>query len=69
MPRVIIIGAGGVGRVTSYKCAQNSDVFNEIILASRTKFRCDEIASDINKDLNVSIQTDQVDADYVNQVD
>ncbi|MEM9339788.1 MAG: saccharopine dehydrogenase family protein [Bacteroidota bacterium] len=68
MSKVLIIGAGGVGRVTTYKCAQNTDVFTEIVLASRTKSRCDEIALDIKKELNVSIQTDQVDADFVDQL-
>lgn len=68
MSKVVIIGAGGVGRVTAFKCAQNTDVFSEIVLASRTRSKCDEIASDIEKQLGISIQTDQVDADYVDQV-
>ena len=68
MSKILIIGAGGVGRVTTFKCAQNSDVFNEIVLASRTKSRCDEIASDIKKSLDVEVVTDQVDADYVDQL-
>lgn len=68
MPKILIIGAGGVGRVTAYKCAENSDVFEEIILASRTKSKCDEIASDIKNYLGVSVETDQVDADNVDQV-
>ncbi len=44
MSKVLIIGAGGVGRVTTVKCAQHPDVFSEILLASRTKSKCDEIA-------------------------
>ncbi|MDQ1340006.1 MAG: saccharopine dehydrogenase L-lysine forming [Campylobacterota bacterium] len=60
MATVIIIGAGGVGRVVAHKCAQNSDVFTKIILASRTKAKCDEIASEIK---NVKIETRSVDAD------
>ncbi len=68
MSKVLIIGAGGVGRVTTYKCAQNADVFTKIVLASRTQSRCDEIARDIKKELNVRVQTDQVDADHVDQV-
>jgi len=68
MNRVLIIGAGGVGRVTAFKCAMNQDVFNEIILASRTKTKCDKIAADIKQQLGVSIQTDQVDADYAENV-
>ncbi|MCP4459502.1 MAG: saccharopine dehydrogenase family protein, partial [Cytophagales bacterium] len=68
MSKVIIIGAGGVGRVTTYKCAENSIVFKEIVLASRTKSKCDLIAEDVKNDLRVKIKTDQVDADYVDQV-
>lgn len=68
MSKIVIIGAGGVGRVTAFKCAQNTDVFSEIVLASRTKSKCDEIANDIKKQLGVSIKTDQVDADHVDQV-
>lgn len=60
MATVLIIGAGGVGRVVAHKCAQNSDVFTKIILASRTKAKCDEIASEIK---NVKIETRSVDAD------
>ncbi len=45
MSKVVIIGAGGVGRVTAVKCAQHPKVFSEILLASRTKSKCDEIAA------------------------
>lgn len=68
MSKIVIIGAGGVGRVVVYKCAQNMDVFEEIILASRTKTKCDDIAKSIEKELGVTIQTDQVDADQEDQV-
>ena len=68
MPKVVIIGAGGVGRVTAYKCAQNPEVFSEIVLASRTQSKCDDIAAAIRKDHDVHIETDQVDADHVDQV-
>lgn len=65
MSKVLIIGAGGVGQVATYKCAMNTGVFTEIVLASRTKSKCDKIAADIKAKLGVSIQTDQVDADNV----
>jgi len=68
MSKIVIIGAGGVGRVTAYKCAENADVFTEIVLASRTKSKCDCIAADIKEDLGVTIKTDQVDADHVDQI-
>lgn len=62
MGRVLIIGAGGVGTVVAHKIAQNSDVFTEIMLASRTKSKCDAIAKQIGGN---KIQTAQVDADNV----
>lgn len=65
MSRILIIGAGGVGRVVAYKCAQNSEIFTDIWMASRTKSKCDQIAKDIDSDLNINITTAQVDADIV----
>ena len=47
MSKVLIIGAGGVGQVVTHKCAQRRDIFSEITLASRTKFKCDAIAAEI----------------------
>ena len=65
MSKVLIIGAGGVGSVVAHKCAMNSQVFTEIMLASRTKAKCDKIAAEINEMHGVTIQTAQVDADIV----
>lgn len=65
MGKVLIIGAGGVGTVVVNKVAQNSDVFTEIILASRTKSKCDIIAADVKKRFGVEVKTAQVDADNV----
>ena len=49
MGKVLIIGAGGVGTVVVHKVAQNTEVFTEIVLASRTKSKCDVIAADVKK--------------------
>jgi saccharopine dehydrogenase (NAD+, L-lysine-forming) len=65
MGRVLIIGAGGVGTVVAFKTASLPDVFSEIMLASRTKSKCDAIAERIG---NNRIQTAQVDADNVPQL-
>ena len=62
MSKVMIIGAGGVGRVVAPKCAQRKDIFSSITLASRTRSRCDAIAAEIT---NTEIKTAQVDADNV----
>jgi saccharopine dehydrogenase (NAD+, L-lysine-forming) len=68
MGKVIIIGAGGVGTVVANKIAQNHAVFTEILLASRTKSKCDVIAADVKKRTGVDIKTAQVDADNVNEL-
>ena len=65
MARILIIGAGGVGRVVTLKCAQHSGVFCNIMLASRTQSKCDDIAADVKKRTGQSIQTARVDADNV----
>ena len=65
MSKVIIIGCGGVGTVCAHKCAQNPDVFNEIVIASRNRAKCDAVARAIGKD---NVSTDQVDADDVDQL-
>ncbi|MCO6494025.1 MAG: saccharopine dehydrogenase family protein [Phaeodactylibacter sp.] len=66
MSKVLIIGAGGVGRVVTYKCAQHPEVFSEIVLASRTQSKCDDIVADVKRDTGHSkIQTARVDADNV----
>ena len=62
MAKVIIIGAGGVGTVVAHKCAQNPEVFTEIVLASRTRSKCEAIARKIG---DGRITTDSVDADSV----
>ncbi|MDR2100759.1 MAG: saccharopine dehydrogenase NADP-binding domain-containing protein, partial [Campylobacteraceae bacterium] len=65
---ILIIGAGGVSRVATTKCALNADVFKKIILASRTKTKCDEIAKDIKARQGVEIETAQVDADNTDEI-
>ena len=49
MSRVMLIGAGGVAGVAAAKMAQNPDVFGELLIASRTKARCDAIKADIER--------------------
>ena len=61
----MIIGAGGVGRVVVHKCAMNVDVFGNIVLASRTKSKCDAIAREIK---DVEIKTAAVDADNTQEL-
>ena len=65
MKNVLIIGAGGVSNVATKKIARLTEVFTNITLASRTKSKCDQIASEIK---DVKINTAQVDADNVQEV-
>ena len=62
MGRVLIIGAGGVGTVVVHKMAANPDVFTDIMMASRTKSKCDAIAAAVGGN---RIKTAQVDANNV----
>ena len=64
MGKALIIGAGGVASVAVAKCVQNSEVFSELMIASRTKARCDQLAEKWNGK-GVTITTAQVDADNV----
>lgn len=63
MSKLLIIGAGGVGRVVAHKCAQLKDVFTDILLASRTRERCDDIAREIKEMQGVTLRTAALDAD------
>ena len=65
MGRVLIIGAGGVGTVVAHKVAQNADIFTDIMIASRTKEKCDKIVEAIG---NPNIKTAKVDADNVDEL-
>jgi saccharopine dehydrogenase (NAD+, L-lysine-forming) len=65
---VLIIGAGGVGRVVAHKCAKNIDTFEKITLASRTISRCEQIQSEIKQMQNIDIDIMKVDADNVDEL-
>lgn len=65
MGKVLIIGCGGVASVAIHKCCQNSEVFEEICIASRTKSKCDEIKEKLTPLTKIKITTAQVDANDV----
>lgn len=65
MSKVLIIGAGGVGGVVAHKCAMEKAVFSDVLLASRTKSKCDAIAAQIKELHGRTIRTAQIDADDV----
>lgn len=66
--RIMIIGAGGVATVAAHKCAQLPEVFQEILVASRTLSKCDAIRDDIRKRYGRDIRTARVDADNVREL-
>jgi saccharopine dehydrogenase (NAD+, L-lysine-forming) len=68
MPKVLIVGAGGVGQVVAHKCAQVPDTFSEVTLASRTEEKCRKIAADVAQRTGRKIATARVDADDVPQM-
>ena len=65
MARLLIIGCGGVASVAIAKCCQNSDVFEEICIASRTKSKCDAVADKWRPTTKTQITTAQIDAEDV----
>ena len=65
MSKILIIGAGGVSQVVVHKCAQHPSVFTEILLASRTKAKCDKIAAEIKEKYGKTIETAGIDAEDV----
>ena len=67
MKKVLIIGAGGVSNVVVQKCASVPEVFGEIVLASRTVSKCDEIAERVQRKFNRTIKTEKLDADNVSE--
>jgi saccharopine dehydrogenase (NAD+, L-lysine-forming) len=62
MARLMIIGCGGVARVAIAKCCQNKDIFQEIMIASRTKEKCDALAEELRGKTTTVITTAQIDA-------
>jgi len=64
MSRLLIIGAGGVGRVVAAKCADNPEIFSDIMLASRTLSKCETIAKEVGRG---RIKTAQLNADNVSE--
>ncbi len=65
MAKLLIIGCGGVANVAIHKCCQNSEVFEEICIASRTKSKCDALKEKLEGTTRTKITTAQVDADDV----
>jgi len=67
LAKALIIGCGGVASVAIHKCVQNSEVFEEICIASRTKSKCDELKAKLDGG-KTKISTAQVDANNVDEL-
>ena len=65
MGKVLVIGCGGVASVAIQKCAMNSEVFDEICIASSTVSKCDALKEKLKGKSKAKITTAQVDADKV----
>lgn len=59
---VLVVGAGGVSSVAVHKMAMNADIFGKITLASRTKSKCDDIATSVKARTGVEVATAALDA-------
>ena len=65
MGKVLVIGCGGVASVAIQKCAMNSEVFDEICIASRTVSKCDALKEKLKGKSKAKITTAQEDEDKV----
>ena len=68
MSRVLIIGCGGVASVAIHKCCQNSDIFTDICIASRTVSKCDKLKAELEGKTKTKISTAKLDADNVDEI-
>lgn len=68
MGKVLIIGCGGVASVAIHKCCQNSQVFTEMCIASRTVSKCDALKEKLQGVTTTKITTAQVNADNVEEL-
>ena len=51
-----------------HKCCQNSDVFEELCIASRTQSKCDALKAQLEGKTRTKLTTARVDADKVDEV-
>ena len=68
--KLFLLGAGGVATVAAHKIAQNPGVFTHLVIASRTKRKCDALADTLRRTYPhcPPVTTAQVDADQVDQL-
>ncbi|MFU0827909.1 MAG: Saccharopine dehydrogenase [Lachnoclostridium sp.] len=67
MGKALIIGAGGVAGVVVHKCCQNPDIFEEILIASRTVSKCEALKEKLDGG-KTKIHTARLDADKTEDI-
>ncbi|MBN2697083.1 MAG: saccharopine dehydrogenase family protein, partial [Bacilli bacterium] len=67
MSKVLVIGCGAVASVAIQKIAQNHAVFKEMVIASRTKSKCESFAQKLNSE-SIRVIAEGVDADNKDNV-
>ena len=67
MGKALVIGAGGVASVAIHKMVQNHEVFEEIMIATRTKSKADALKEKLDGQGTI-IHTAQVDADNTEEL-
>ena len=67
MGKALIIGCGGVAHVAIHKCCQNPEVFEHIMIASRTLEKCDALKEKLSGG-KTQISTARIDADNVKEL-
>lgn len=68
MGKILIIGCGGVASVAIHKCCQNTEVFSEICIASRTIEKCNKLKEKLEKTTTAKISTYKTDANNVEEL-
>ncbi len=67
MARALMIGAGGVASVAAAKCVENSQIFTELCIASRTESKCIALKERLSG-RGTEISTAEVDADNTEEL-
>lgn len=68
MKRLMVIGCGGVAQVAIKKACQNDEVFSELMIASRTKSKCDKVKAELEGKTKTVITTAAIDASDVEEL-
>ena len=69
MSSFMVIVCGGGASVAVHTCCQNSGVFSELMIASRTKSKCDALKAQLEGKTDTVLTTAQVDADKVEELE